>query len=457
MNSLGRGVSSVLLVLVLLSAFALPGCGSPAGGQAVITVLGPWTGGERDGFLAMLRGFEKQYGIQVAFTGTRDADAVLTSDLKNGNLPDLAVLATRGELTQLAAAGSLRPIDGALDLNAMASQYGPSWLRLMQAAGPSGSRHYYAIMIKATLKSLIWYDPAQFPARDLGLLTSPGLTWSKLMSLTNSLAAGGRSPWCMGMADGSRSGWPGTDWIEDIVLHQSGPAVYDRWLAGTMPWTSASIMRAWQTFGRLAGTAGTVLGGTESEFATGYGKAGQPMFTNPPRCYLDHEGSFTTGFYQQDTLSGSGRSAHPQPGADFNFISFPPLTSAGQGSEEVSADLAVMFHDTPAARKLIAYLTTPQAQQAWISRPGGALSVNRQVPLNAYPDPVARALARILTHAHSIHFDASNSMPQTMANAFNNAVLQYLDSPAQLNVILYGLDLVRRTTYQQAASQPTAG
>ena len=444
MNSLGRGVSSVLLVLVLLSAFALPGCGSPAGGQAVITVLGPWTGGERDGFLAMLRGFEKQYGIQVAFTGTRDADAVLTSDLKNGNLPDLAVLATRGELTHFAAAGSLRPIDRALDLNAMASQYGPSWLRLMQAAGPSGSRHYYAIMIKATLKSLIWYDPAQFPARDLGLLKSPGLTWSKLMSLTNSLAAGGRSPWCMGMADGSRSGWPGTDWIEDIVLHQSGPAVYDRWLAGTMPWTSAPIMRAWQTFGRLAGTAGAVLGGTKSEFATPYGKAGQPMFTNPPRCYLDHEGSFTTGFYQQDTLSGSGRSAHPQPGADFNFISFPPLTSAGQGSEEVSADLAVMFHDTPAARKLIAYLTTPQAQQAWISRPGGALSVNRQVPLNAYPDPVARGLARILTHAASIHFDASNSMPQTMANAFNNAVLQYLDSPAQLNAILHGLDLVRQ-------------
>ena len=181
------------------------------------------------------------------------------------------------------------------------------------------------------------------------------------------------------------------------------------------------------------------------------------MLTNPPSCYLDHEGSFITGFYKQDTLSGSGRSAHPRPGADFNFIPFPPLTSAGQGSEEVSADLLVMFHDTPAARRLIAYLTTPQAQQAWISRPGsGALSVNRQVPLNAYPDPVARALARILTHAASIHFDASNSMPQTMANAFNNAVLQYLDSPAQLNVILHGLDLVRRTTHQQAAAQPTA-
>ncbi len=440
----------MLLVLVFVSAFGLPGCRSQAGGQAVVTVLGPWTGAEQADFLAMIRGFEERYGIQVDYTGTRDADAVLASDLKNGNPPDLAVLATRGELGQLAAAGSLRPIDRALDLKAMASQYGASWLRLMQAAGPSGNRHYYAIIVKATLKSLIWYDPATFPARDLGLLTSPGLTWSKLTSLTKTLTAAGTSPWCAGMADGSRSGWPGTDWIEDIVLHQSGPQVYDRWVAGTLPWTSAPIMRAWQTFGQLAATKGAVFGDTVAELATSYGKAGQPMFTSPPRCYLDHEGSFITGFYAQDTLTGS--SAQLQPGIDFSFIPFPPLTPAGHGAEEVSGDLAGMFHDTPAARKLIAYLTTPQAQEAWISRPAsGALSVNQQVPLSAYPDPVSRALARNLTHAASIHFDASNSMSQTMENAFDNAVLQYLDSPAQLNVILRGLDQVRRASYQQAS------
>src|SRR5262249_58937256 len=125
-----------------------------------------------------------------------------------GILPAGGVRARRGERSQLGAAGSLRPIDGAFALNERASQYGRGWLRLMQAAGPAGNRHYYAIMVKATLKSLIWYDPAQFPARDIGLLTSPGLTWSKLMSLTNSLAAGGRSTWCMGMAGGARAVCP---------------------------------------------------------------------------------------------------------------------------------------------------------------------------------------------------------------------------------------------------------
>ena len=94
------------------------------------------------------------------------------------------------------------------------------------------------------------------------------------------------------------------------------------------------------------------------------------------------------------------------------------------------SDLLGMFRDTAAARKLIGYLTTPAAQEAWIRRSGsGAISVNRLVPLRDYPDPVSRKLARDLSTASSVRFDASDSMPQIMENAFNNAVLEYLDSP----------------------------
>ena len=172
------------------------------------------------------------------------------------------------------------------------------------------------------------------------------------------------------------------------------------------------------------------------------------MFTRPPGCYLDHEASFITAFYTQDRLGGS-RHAHPRPRTDFDFIPFPPLSPAGRGSAEVAGDLLGMFRGTAAARKLIGYLTTPAAQEAWIRRPGsGAISVNRLVPLRDYPDPVSRELARNLLGAASVRFDASDSMPQIMENAFNNAVLEYLDDPGQLNVILGGLDQVRQAAYR---------
>jgi alpha-glucoside transport system substrate-binding protein len=434
----------VLFALMLLAGCALCGCGSPAA-TGVVTVLGSWTGDEQAGFLAMVRGFERKYGIRVDYTGTRAASAVLASDLKDGSPPDLAVLARPGELGQYAADGSLLPIDRAVGSAGLAGQYGPGWLRLMQAQGPSGARHYYAIIVKAALKSVIWYDPRKLPARDLALLTSPRLTWAQLTALAGSLAKDGTAPWCMGLEDSSSSGWPGTDWIEDILLHQSGPAVYDSWVAGTLPWESAPVVQAWQAFGQIANAPGKVRGGTEAELLTNYGQAGQPMFAGPPGCYLDHEGSFITGFYTQDRLGSPGSGAHPRPGTDFRFVPFPALAAAGQGTEEVAGDLLGMFHDTPAARELIAYLTTPQAQEAWIRLPGsGAISANRLVPLADYPDPVSRDLAGNLTSAADVRFDASDSMPEVMQSAFYGAVLEYLDSPGQLNVILRGLDRVRK-------------
>jgi alpha-glucoside transport system substrate-binding protein len=440
---------TALLAACGLAAGGIAACsGGPSGGPAVVTVLGSWTGGEQRGFLAMVRGFESKYHIQVQYTGTRDADAVLSSDLKDGNPPDLAVLSRPGELRQDAAAGTLIPIDAALDQRQLARQYTPGWRSLMQAAGPgpSGARHYYAIIVKAALKSVIWYDPRQFPARYLSTLTSPSLTWSQLSTLTRDLARGGVTPWCMGLEDSSDSGWPGTDWIEDIVLHQSGPKIYDEWVAGTLPWTSAPIRRAWQIFGSVAATRGVVRGGAAAALVTSYGQAGQSMFTRPPGCYLDHEASFITAFYTQDRPGSSGH-AHPRPRTDFDFIRFPPLSPAGKGTAEVAGDLLGMFQDTAAARKLIGYLTTPAAQEAWIRRPGsGAISVNRLVPLGDYPDPVSRELAAGLLNAASVRFDASDSMPQILENAFNNAVLEYLDDPSQLNVILSGLDQVRKAT-----------
>ena len=289
--------------------------------------------------------------------------------------------------------------------------------------------------------------PRKLPARDGATLTSPHLTWAQLTGLAAGLAAGGTPPWCMGFEDSSSSGWPGTDWIEDILLHQFGPQAYDQWVQGRLPWTSQPVMRAWQTFGEIANTRGQVYGGTRGELLTSYASAGQPMFTSPPGCYLDHEGSFITGFYTTDVLGSLRSKTHPRPLTDFSYVPFPALTAAGQGTEEVAGDLLGMFRDTPAARELIAYLTTPQAQEAWISRPGsGAISVNQRV-LADYPDNLSRDLAENLAKAADVRFDASDSMPQMMQNAFLNAVLEYLDAPSQLNVILSGLDQVRKAAY----------
>ena len=103
-----------------------------------------------------------------------------------------------------------------------------------------------------------------------------------------------------------------------------------------------------------------------------------------------------------------------------------------------------MFHDTPQARSLMAYLVTPEAQQIWVDR-GGALSPNSKV--TQYPDDVSTRIAQILTGAKIFRFDGSDNMPTAMNDAFFKGILAYTKDPSQLDSILANLDSVQASAY----------
>ncbi|GGV39477.1 ABC transporter substrate-binding protein [Actinomadura cremea] len=411
----------ILAALVLLCASALAACGG-AGSDRTVTVLGSWTGGEGEAFRAMLAGFEEETGIDVRYTGTRDARAVLASELHDGHPPDTAVLANPADLRAYAADGLLHPVGSASQ--GIAAE-------LTTAAGPDERRRPYGIVLKASVKSLIWFNPDTLPDGLAERLNDPSLTWD---DLATAVSGTGDAPWCLGLEDTSQSGWPGTDWIEDLLLHLSGPENYDAWVSGRLAWTSPEVRRAWEEFGTVVRGAHDGTGGV---LLTGYGEAGHPMFADPPGCRFDHAGSFIPAFYAQ-------ADQRPRAGRDFDFVPFP-----GRGTVEIGGDLLGMFRDTSAARALIEYLTSAEAQRTWIERAGsGAYSLNREIPPDDYPGDVPRRIAGLLSGARTVRFDASDSMPSVMAAAFNHAVLEYAADPAgeRLDAILDALDEVRRTT-----------
>jgi alpha-glucoside transport system substrate-binding protein len=105
-----------------------------------------------------------------------------------------------------------------------------------------------------------------------------------------------------------------------------------------------------------------------------------------------------------------------------------------------------MFNDTPAARSLMAYLVTSEAQDVWVAR-GGALSANKQA--TSYPDEISRRSAELLVNAQTFAFDASDLMPQEMNAAFWTGIVDYVNDPSQLDSILAELDDVQSGAYSQ--------
>ncbi|WP_328611091.1 ABC transporter substrate-binding protein [Amycolatopsis sp. NBC_00345] len=419
-SPLRRRLALLAVVFVLGVSTA---CSATSDGGSV-SVLASWTDAEGEAFHQVLQAFEDETHITVDYQGTRALDQVLAADLQRGTAPDIAVLPSPGSLAGYVRRHELQPL-GFLERQAE-DFYGKQWVSLQRV----GEQQLYSVAVKADLKSEIWYHPPALPG-------AKPTTWPQLLNLAEHQSANGGTPWCLGLAAPPVSGWPGTDWIEDILLHSAGPAAYRQWAAGTLPWTSPQVRQAWLDWGALVVHPGGIDGGAPAALLTDFGDAGRPLFTDPPGCLMEHEGSFVMSSYQA-MRTGTGQA--PRPGTDYDFFRFP-----GPPVSVVSADLAGMFHDTPQSRRLMEFLVTPEAQRIW---PGiasaSAFSASAKVGQSVYGDPVKRKVAEALTGQSQVCFDASDLMPAAMTGAFYRAVLEYVNDPGQLDTLLSRLEDTRR-------------
>lgn len=398
-----------------------------------VDLLNVWGGEEQASFEAVVAPFTKQTGIQVKVEPTRDLSQVLTTRIRGNNPPDMAILPNPGFMQQLAGQGHLIPLENYLDMNQFRSDYAQGWVDL----GSFNSK-VYALFYKAANKGTIWYSPTQFSAQGY---TTPK-TWNDLVSLSNTIAQSGKFPWAMGVSsDGGSSGWPAADWIAQIYLNQSGPQLYDKWVAHQIPWTHPSIKQAFQTFGAIAHGNHYINGAPQSVLATNFQSAMFLPFNNPPAAYMAYLGDFAEGF-----ITGQFKDA--KAGSDFNFFPFPTINPQYTNAITGGADVVVALKNTTAVQKLVQYMATAQAQEIWVKR-GGFTSPNKSVDLNAYPDAVAKASAQMLTQAAIFRFGADDLMPQAVENAFWSAMLSYIQSPNQLDSILSNMEATAAQNYGQ--------
>lgn len=407
---------------IVASACAGAPAAAPSGGH--VSVLGSWDGRELDAFRAMIRPFEKRTGIIVDYTGSRDLEGTLDRSLAVGDAPDVVGLAGPSHLVRMTASKTLKPLDDVIDLGRYKSDTAPAFVDL----GTVNDR-LMGVFIKATVKGLLWYDPHVYR---MGTPT----TWSDLLTSAQSVAVNASEvtkPWCLGLESGATSGWPGTDWIEDFLLRQSGVDAYDAWVKGTLGWASDPVRQAFLAYGQVAAD-GVLYGGSRGALRTYFGDAGSGLFTNPPGCVFLHQGSFMSSFFDESKVDSS----------NYDFLPFPEINQQYAGSVIGAGDLVGLVHDTPAARELMRYLVSVEAQQLFVDQ-GGALSGNLQV--DHYPDRVSYKAAQVLIAAKRFRFDASDSMPGQMSDAFLQAVLDFTRDPSQLESLLDHLDVVQKKAY----------
>lgn len=387
--------------MLLSSAAALAlvtGLGAGMASAEQITVFGPWLGADQENVEKVLAGFAEVSGHDVRYVGSDSFEQQIMVDAAAGSAPNIAVFPQPGLAADMASRGFLTPLaDGTGDWIVENYAAGQSWVDLGTYPGADGEGDLYGFFYKIDVKSLVWYVPENF--EDAGYAI-PG-TMEELKALTEQIVADGATPWCIGLGSGGATGWPATDWVEDMMLRTQPPEVYDAWVTNEIPFDDPRVIAAIEGFGWFARNDDFVAGGAGAVATTDFRDSPKGMFTSPPLCYMHRQASFIPAFFPEGTLVGE----------DADFFYFPAFAEKDLGTPVLGGGtLWAITNESQAAHDLIAYLKTPAAHEAWMAL-GGFLTPHKGVNPDAFGDPTLRKMNEILLGATTFRFDGSDLMP----------------------------------------------
>lgn len=422
---IGLGVVAVLALAGCTEGGGDDGSSGSVEGQTV-KISGGITGIEADNMQKSFEQFTEDTGIIVEYTGDKGFEGNIVTKVDGGSAPDIAIVPQPGLLKTLVGTGEVKPAPEGVVAN-VDENWSPDW----KAYGTVDDVFYAAPML-ANIKGYVWYSPASFAEWGVEVPT----TWDELITLTKTIQEKtGAAPWCAGFASGDASGWPGTDWVEDLVLRQSGPEVYDQWVANEVEFTDPQIADAFTAVGDILLNPAYVnagFGDVKSINSTAFGDVAAKVADGT--CPLTHQASFlSANFLDVKTADGNAPTVAPD-GDVYAFVL--PGFEEGAATIEVGGEFVTAFSDSPATVQVLEYMSSPEWADARVSL-GGNISAN----LNADP---SLASSQFLTEAMellqdpntTVRFDASDLMPSTVgAGSFWKGMVNWIDGKDQATVL----------------------
>lgn len=378
-----------------------------------VTVFGPWLGPDQEQVEVVLDGFAKATGHEVSYVGSDSFEQQIVIDAEAGSAPNIAIFPQPGLAQDMARNGFLAPLaEGTEEWVAENYAAGQSWVDLGTFAGPDGESDLYGFFYKVDVKSLVWYLPENF--YDAGYEVPE--TMEELKALTEQIAADGETPWCIGLGSGGATGWPATDWVEDLMLRTVSPEDYDAWTTNELAFDDPKVINAIEEFGWFAKNDDYVAGGASAVAATDFRDSPKGLFDAPPQCYMHRQASFIPTFFPEDAVVGE----------DVDFFYFPAYAEKDLGAPVLGAGtLWAITNESQGAHDLIEYLESAEAHETWMAM-SGFLTPHTGVDTSVFGDPTLKKMNDILLNATTFRFDGSDVMPGGVgAGSFWTGMVDY--------------------------------
>ncbi|HSK55526.1 MAG TPA: ABC transporter substrate-binding protein [Jiangellales bacterium] len=341
--------------------------------------------------------FEECTGATVVYEGSAEFEAQIVVRVQSGNAPDIAYFPQPGLLQTV-----VRDTGAVLEApDAVAENVDNYWSEEWRGYGTVDDV-FYAAPLGANVKSFVWYSPSAFEEAGYEIPE----TWDDMIELSDQIVADGGVPWCAGIGSGDATGWPLTDWMEDVMLREHGPDVYDQWLNHDIPFNDPQVASVLERVGSVMKNPDYVNGGlgdVQSIASTTFQDGGLPILQG--QCWMHRQASF----YQANWPEGTEVA---EDGDVFAFY-FPPISEDFGRPVLGGAEFVAAFTDRPEVQAFQAYLASPEwaNSKAEVSPPGW-VSANTELDPSLLVSPIDQLAAEILADEETVfRFDASDLMP----------------------------------------------
>lgn len=404
-------------------------CAGEYDGTAV-TMTGPFTDEDEVKFNESIADFEDWTGIDIQYTGTKEFETIITAAVEGGAAPDIADFPQPGLLLGFVQSGDVVDVSSFMDMGWIEQNYNVGWRDMAMMPGPDGDI-VAGIWARYNGKSQVWYPKAAFDAAGYEVPQ----TWDDMIALSDQIVADGDTPWCIGIESGAATGWPATDWMEEIMLRTTSTDNYDAWSFPApgeerLPFTSPEVKNAAEVMASIWFADGYVYGGTAAIADTFFGDAPAPMFDDPPGCWLHKQGNFITSFFPEGV----------EAGVDYDWFYLPAIDEQYGNPYLIAGDIYAMFNDRPEVRAVMDFFSRGDSLRSWLAS-GGALSPHNDASFDWYGDDIERSIAEQVSQSDTVRFDGSDLMPGAVgAGTFWKGMTDWVSGTVDLDTALEEID-----------------
>lgn len=339
--------------------------------------------------------FREDTGIDVQVSGADDFETQIVVDVEGGNPPDIGLFPQPGAVMDFL--DDIEPLPDNV-LSEVEANFDEGWTSMVDVDGD-----LVAVPVKADLKSLVWYSPDAFDEEGYEIPE----TFDDFLVLAEQMVDDGNAPFCLGWESDDATGWPATDWLEDWILRQHGPEVYDEWQLHEVPFNDERVVEVGDELYDLWTQDGYVAEGFEGAASRPFRETGVGILDGD--CMMYRMSNFYGAILGENDaeLGPEGdASAFYLPGSEEN----PNITLTG-------GMYAVAFSDDPEVMATLEYMASTDFADTRAANPiGGFLSPNANVDTSLYTTEMDQEFGQILADADPARFDASDLMPGSVGS-----------------------------------------